>query len=258
MEYAWIASKDDEALAVLTSAAFNVRPPGEVVPKALQGTPLGAIFERLVRTNDGDRHASLRPRVEHQLSRWSLDDVRATAEHAAAHVAPQDVAGYTIATLVGLRDPQEALPLIRDFAAAIAAALAGGTDTQAITRGNTAVQPLIAALPAYDNFDDAANALGFFFQSYAATARLIENMLTGRTDPPALFTRRYAVEDTDVCGTHVRRGDAVVILLTSPALNFGAGRHACPGQRIAQTIAQAAVPVILVQQQEPELMRQSL
>lgn len=244
MEYAWIASKDDEVHAVLTSSAFNVRPADELVPKAMQGTPLGAVFERIVRMNDGERHAALRPRVESRLSSWSLDHVRDVAAQAAYRLAPQDVAGYTVATLVGLRDPLAALPWIRDFAAGIAA----GASADAIARGAAAVAPLMDALPARDDLDDAANMLGLLFQTYAATARLLELTLAGRTDAPALMTRRYAIEDTNVCGTPIRKGDAVVVLLTSPAFHFGAGRHACPGQRIAQTIAQAAAGVILSKQ----------
>lgn len=244
MEYAWIASKDEEVHAVLTSAAFNVRPLEELVPNAMQGTPLGAVFERMVRMNDGARHAALRPRVEARLSAWSLDEVRTLAVQAAKRIPAQDVAGYAVATLIGLRDPQQALPWIRDFAAGIAP----GASADAIARGAAAVAPLMDALPACDDLDEAANLLGLLFQTYAATARLIDITVAGRTDPPALMTRRYAIEDTQVCGTPIRKGEAVVVLLTSPAFHFGSGRHACPGQRIAQTIAQAAAAVIPAKQ----------
>lgn len=240
MEYAWIAAKDDEVRAVLHSDAFHTRPPDEIVPTAMQGTALAPIFERLVRMRDGKVHTQLRARVEERLSDWNLDEVREIAATSATCTAPQDVAGYTVATLLGIRDPHGALPWIRDFATAIAA----GASDDAIARGALAVQPLIDALPPCDDADDLANTLGFLFQSYAATARLIENMLAGRTDAPAVLTRRYAVEDTVVCGTRVRKGDTVIVLLTSPAFHFGAGRHACPGERIARTIAQAAYEVI--------------
>lgn len=235
MEHAWIASRDEEVQAVLTSPAFNVRPAGELVPKAMLGTPLEPIFERLVRMNDGERHAHLRGRVEQRLSRWNLEEVRRIAAQAATRVAPQDIAGYTVATLIGLRDPQRALPWIRDFAAAIAA----GAPDEAIARGAAAVGPLLDALPASDDPDEAANALGFLFQSYAATARLIEITQAGRTDAPVTLTRRYAIEDTVVCGTPIPKGATVVVLLTSPKFHFGDGRHACPGQRIAEAIANA-------------------
>jgi hypothetical protein len=169
-----------------------------------------------------------------------LDQVRTIVQHAASQVPAQDVAGLTVATVIGLRDPLAALPWIRDFANAVAA---GATQEQ-IARGSAAVEPLLSALPPCDDLDEAANTLGFLFQTYAATARLIDNMVHGRTDPPALLTRRYAIEDTMVGETAIKRDDAVIVLLTSPKFHFGAGRHACPGQQIAKTIADAAAPVV--------------
>jgi cytochrome P450 len=46
----------------------------------------------------------------------------------------------------------------------------------------------------------------------------------------------------------MREGDAILVVLaaasrdpTAPLLTFGAGRHACPGQALATTIARAGV-----------------
>jgi cytochrome P450 len=237
MEYAWIASRDEEVEAVLRSDAFVVRPPFEPVPSAMCGTQLGDVFSRLARMNDGTRHAALRARVEELLAGWDLDEVRRTAADAASRVPLQDVAGYTIATLIGMIDPLTALPWIRDFAGAIA----GGASAEDIARGIVATDELIQRMRAELDADERANLLGLLFQAHAATARLIEAMMNGTQQPPVVLTRRWAVEDTDVCGTHVRKGEAVVVLLTSPRFHFGAGRHACPGERIARAIADAAL-----------------
>lgn len=239
MEKGWIVSSDDEVEAVLTNPALEVRPRAEPVPKAMQGTPLGEIYERLVRWNDGERHAELRRLVEEKLAQWRLEDVRNVASEAAMRVTAPEVAAYTIATLVGIREPQLALPWILDFAQAIAA----GASDAAIERGVSAAQSLADALPPDGDADERANLLGFLFQSYAATARLIENRLAGRTDAPVLITRRYAAEDVEICGKHLPKGDVVFVLLTSPPFHFGAGPHACPGRNIAETIAGAAIEV---------------
>ncbi len=239
MEYAWIVSRDEEVEAVLASGALHTRP-AERVPKAMQGTRLGSIFERLVRMNDGDRHDALRRRVEERLAQWDLGKIARIAHEAASRLAPKDIAGYTVATVIGLREPQRALPWIRDFADAIA----GGAGDEAISRGIAATQPLLDALPDAGDDDEIANTLGFLFQTYAATARLIDNVMSGRTDAPVVMTRRYAADDIEICGKSVRKGDAIVVLLTSPRFHFGAGRHACPGRRIAEVIANAAAAII--------------
>ena len=239
MEKGWIVSSDDEVEAVLTNPALEVRPRAEPVPKAMQGTPLGEIYERLVRWNDGDRHAELHRLVEGKLAQWQLEDVRRIASEATMRVPAQEVAAYAVAALVGIRDPERALPWIRDFAQAIAA----GANDAAIERGVSAAQSLADALPPVGDADERANLLGFLFQSYAATARLIESKLAGRTDAPVLMTRRYAAKDVEICGSSIRKGDAIFVLLTSPRFHFGAGPHACPGRNIAETIADAAIEV---------------
>ena len=63
-----------------------------------------------------------------------------------------------------------------------------------------------------------------------------------REDPPILNTRRYAAADLELCGQELREGDAILVMLASaPGLGFGSGAHACPGERIAITIAAAAL-----------------
>ncbi len=240
MEQAWVVTGEDEVEAVLRSDVLWARPLGERVPKAMQGTPLAAIFDRLVRMNDGERHTTLRNEVEDRLATWDPEQVAAIARDAALRVAPSDIAGYSVATLIGIREPERVLPAIRDFAGAIAA----GANDEAVAKGSTATQALLDALPSGLDRDEAANRLGFLFQTYAATAELIENRLNARTDAPALLTRRYAAADLEMFGKHIRKGDAIVVLLTAPRFHFGAGRHACPGRQIAETIAGAAVAVI--------------
>lgn len=237
MELAWIVSSDDEVEFALAHEHLVVRPPGERVPESMRGTLLGEIFERLARMNDRERHTQLRARVESRIAAWDLDEVRRIAAAAATHLPHNDVAAYTIVVLIGLRDAQAMIPWIGDFAAAIAF----GASEQAVSRGIIAAQRLADALPRNDDRDDVANALGFLFQSYAATARLIESLSRGTPTPPVVMTRRWAARDTQLCGRQIRRGDAVAILLTSPRFHFGSGPHACPGRNIAYAIAEAAL-----------------
>jgi hypothetical protein len=150
-------------------------------------------------------------------------------------VPPSEIAGYTIAQLIGIHDAIRALPLIRDFAGAIAA----GASDDAIERGIIATPHLLAALPQGLDSDDRANRLGLLFQAYAATATLIDNYLHGFSTPAVVLTRRWAACDVEICGVQLKQGDAVVVMLTASKLQFGFGRHRCPGQHIAEAIAKA-------------------
>jgi cytochrome P450 len=87
-----------------------------------------------------------------------------------------------------------------------------------------------------------------------------------RFDPPVQNTRRFVAAPCEIAGVRVEAGDVILLLLASanrdPALNeqpeeflpqrenrrsfsFGSGRHQCPGQALAMSIAGATVREIL-------------
>lgn len=89
---------------------------------------------------------------------------------------------------------------------------------------------------------------------------------TARWDAPVQNTRRFAAVDLDLCGQRIRTGEGLLLVLASAnrdhafhpspdaftpgraALRnaaFGSGAHACPGERIANAIATAAVPPLV-------------
>jgi cytochrome P450 len=102
----------------------------------------------------------------------------------------------------------------------------------------------------------------------AAAARRDPALLEGvvqevlRHDPPVQNTRRFVARSGAVAGREMREGDAILVVLAAanrdPAANphperfdagraerrsftFGGGAHACPGEALAATIAQAGV-----------------
>jgi cytochrome P450 len=98
----------------------------------------------------------------------------------------------------------------------------------------------------------------------------IENLLAEvqRFDPPVQNTRRFVAAPCEIDGVRLEAGDAVLLLLAAanrdPALNeqperflperpnrrsfsFGGGRHECPGQALAMSIAGATLREILKQ-----------
>jgi cytochrome P450 len=110
-----------------------------------------------------------------------------------------------------------------------------------------------------------ANLVGLLSQTYEATAGLIGNSIVAvlrepakaglpaavlvehvmRDDPPIQNTRRFAAQAVDIAGARVEAGQAILVLLAAANKGYGQGVHACPGQALSQTIAAAAVGVLL-------------
>lgn len=115
-----------------------------------------------------------------------------------------------------------------------------------------------------------ANLVGLLSQTCDATAGLLGNAIVAlraqpdllaqlRTTPqrwPAMLrevsqcdpsihnTRRYTAQDVEFDGVSVPAGQTIIVVLASAGhaeSGFGHGRHACPGQSIAHTIATACL-----------------
>ncbi|MEJ2794271.1 cytochrome P450 [Iodobacter sp. LRB] len=133
-----------------------------------------------------------------------------------------------------------------------------------------------------------ANLIGLLSQSYEATAGLLGNCLialqqhgavdilsltafveeVARYDSPVQNTRRFVVQDFEIHGQLLRKGDAILLLLAAGnrdavfnkngddfvqgradrrSLSFGHGRHCCPGQTLAIKITTAILSDYLAQ-----------
>lgn len=89
---------------------------------------------------------------------------------------------------------------------------------------------------------------------------------TARFDPPVQNTRRFVIHATTIAGVTLAPGNAILLLLGAAGRDesefaraneflieraeqalpgFGHGRHACPGQELARTIAAAAMAHLL-------------
>jgi cytochrome P450 len=125
-----------------------------------------------------------------------------------------------------------------------------------------------------------ANLVGLLSQTYEATAGLIGNSVVTlmrdpakaalpaavlvadvmRDDPPIQNTRRFAACDVQIGCARIAAGQAVLVLLAAASRHaalqgaqhgaqqgygYGRGAHACPGQALSQTIAAAALDVLL-------------
>ncbi|HET7814957.1 MAG TPA: hypothetical protein VFL13_11340 [Candidatus Baltobacteraceae bacterium] len=178
--------------------------------------------------NDGPRHDELRPIVERLLASWNLSELDTIVRIYATSEPIEHIAPLTAGAMIGIEDPKARIDDILAFTSAVAF----DAGAAAIERGIAAAPRLRAELPAIQNEDEAANLLGFLFQTTAATTRLIRLQLENKDEPPAPFTRRWPKEG----------GDEIRISLERR--HFGAGPHQCPGRAIAERIASAAVDVL--------------
>jgi len=265
----WVVASTALVREALLHPALRVRPPGEPVPAALQGRPTGEVFARLVRMNDGAFHARHRPGVAAAAGRW--DDAAAAA---AARAAAEDLRGrigpdalltalpvQAMARLLGVRDLDETVRCVQAFVQGIA----GGASAAALDAADAAAETLMAQGEA-QGLDPAraANRIALMQQALDATAGLIGNAvhllqrrpdLAGgamdavvvevlRADAPVQNTRRFAAESLVLGGETIAAGDGLLLLLGPAQLPFGAGPHACPGERIALRIAAAALEAL--------------
>ncbi|AKJ28182.1 cytochrome P450 [Caldimonas brevitalea] len=210
---AWVATAAAVVDAALQHPGLRVRPPGQPVPPALQGTPAGAVYARLVRMSEGPAHAGTRRAVTQTLDPMASGQVAGRArDHAAqalAMTAPGDrerlralyrVPLLTMAEGIGVPIGQrERVALLTERFVACLSPLSGAP---ALSEAQDAVHAL------HGLFDEGlsswapappsggperetwiANLIGLLSQTCDATAGLIGNTLVALGREPALVSR---------------------------------------------------------------------
>lgn len=296
----WVAASAAAVEAALSHDALYVRPPAEPIPTPILATDAGDAFGRFARMTDGAMQRRVKDALVAAFDRVKWNDVGDAAARCSTRYAARafgDADAYeryvgtvpvaVVATLLGVpaHELDDTALLTRDFARALGA----GATSDCAERGARAVRllgdrvsgagPLFALLrdeARARDVDEAtlvANAIGFLFQSYDATAGLIGNVLVAlsrspqpraeladvvanvtRVDPPVHNTRRFAARDLELDGTRIAANEAILVVLAAAnydasaslrTYTFGLGGHACPGTRLACEIATAAVAALL-------------
>lgn len=284
----WVVTSGAAVQAVLTSELCRVRPLAEPIPAALVASPAGDIFGRMVRMLDGARHDAVKQAVAAALATVDLVQVAELSErwtqalvvehqqgmrHAGSSGASAAVSVYVLGSLLGVPDAR--LPQLAAWASDFARCLAPGSSPAELERGKAAAGELYnlgQALAASAEDGEGgqllttlaqaargiepdsrevvvANAVGFLFQTYDATAGLIGQTLrtllsrpdlraqattnpgclhemvleVARYDAPVQNTRRFVARDGVIAGQAVQRGDAILVVLAAanrdPAAN---------------------------------------
>jgi cytochrome P450 len=261
----WVVSGPYLVDQALRQPLLRVRPPAEPVPRALQGRSAGEVFSLLVRMNDGEFHDRHRPDVDAGATRFDTDAVAGAAEAATrdlhgrcdANALLSAIPVQAMARLLGVpaagRD--RTVAWVHDFTQGIVA----GASPDAIARADVAAHALMEQGEREGLARvRAANRIAFMQQALDATAGLLGNAIvaaladaTGddahtlvarvaRSDPAIHNTRRFAAADVELGGEHIATGQGLVLVLV-PSSPFGAGPHACPGERIARQVAATAL-----------------
>jgi cytochrome P450 len=211
----WVASSAEAVAAVLASDLCRVRPPAEPVPAKLQGTAAGDFFGRLVRQNDGGRHAPMKQAVSAALGAIGEEEAaaasRAWARTLASEIHPKEdlqgfsfrLSGYVVASLLGV--PRELLEPAARWTGEMATGFAPSATPEQIESGSRAAAELRRLIGGLNGgvFSDlsrqarragcedaetiAANGAGFLLQAYEATAGLIGNTLLALARNPSLL-----------------------------------------------------------------------
>ena len=231
----WVASRAEVVTALLGHPDLRVRPPGEPVPPALMGGCAGAVFARMVRMNDGARHAQLKTAVLRAVGDALLRRLPASARHAAHQVPmaplnawlltlPLHALGHALGVEAAACDevaheggafaagvpPTASSAQVR---AAHHAAARLADRFRAMAAGVSADSPLVAlrdALPA-DLDAVIANLIGLFSQTCDGTAGLLGSSVLAWTREPAVAARlRAAPEATPDFVAEVARHDAPI------------------------------------------------
>lgn len=261
----WVVAHPTTMKAVLAHPDCRVRPVHEPVPATIAGAA-GDVFGALVRMNEGERHAVPRAVLTRLLAAWADDVVLSRASRIAARLLTErpdaatltayafDVPVRTVASLLGCPDAQ--LPAVARHVGRFVAGISPLADQTQVATAHEAATALLAILDKLDTGRPAAltaNLLGLLSQTYEATAGLIGNAIVARlrgagaavetvlrTDPPVQNTRRFTAQAVDIDGVRIEAGQTILLVLAAAA-PFGHGRHECPGQRVARTIAAQAL-----------------
>lgn len=246
----WIVTRGDTILQALQHPDLRVRPLDEPVPRAIVGTPVGELFQNLVRQNDGPvRHVAPKASLQRALATVPLDDVarRAAGVMAASLDTPDwtlEVPVKSVADLLGfpVSEHDAVAGWVRDVVAAFAPGgdvAAGSTAAQAlmdrfddlVRRGTTGLVAQVAAESWTDGTTRRANLAGLLVQTSEATAALLGNTVVAlargedgsdlpalvdkvmRLDAPVQNTRRFAAAPVRLGDAELPQGAAVLLVL---------------------------------------------
>ena len=257
---------------------LGVRPPDQPLPSTLDGRHFGLVYSQWLRMREDPARAGERRALEQALASLSLECVQDQVRLQARQGLAQGWDAWqwsslpaSLAALLGLpMGSALAQGQLRQQLQSLALALRPDAGKRELDAADAACEALCQGLgsqgPAplwralqVQPLNAAAQALGLLWQSHEAGAALLgQALLAGPGSDTELLrhaqcpgaiqhTRRWTLRACELGGTALARGAALLLILASETpeqgagLAFGHGRHQCPGQELALTLARGAL-----------------
>ena len=277
---AYVIARPDLLRQALSHPDLGVRPPEQLLPPALHGRRFGAIYGHWLRMREDETRSAERKALEQALASLDSRVLEAEVQLQARLALSQGWEAWQWSSLPASLAAMLGVPMssaadqasLRQQLQALAQALRPEAGPRELDAADQACEVLTQGLgrqgPAplwrglsLPNWDAAAQAIGFLWQSHEAGAGLLGQALLAGTGHEAdllrlaqspgviQHTRRWALHDCRLGDSFIPRGTALLLRLAcEPAepgagLSFGHGRHQCPGQELALLMAQAALGV---------------
>lgn len=261
----------EDIRSILLDPEWTVRPPDNVIPSGLRGTPAGDIFSSFARMSDGEDHKRRKQLAIDLIASRDLDAIPARTREVMRQLHPANphdvqflMPGMVVAALLGVSEGSR-----RSLVEQVRALVVGARPTASESDQAHAIRSIKSAIPAITaTLDDAdrpdldviASRVSLVFQSSDACAAMIGNALVMLSSNPNPATAKAASIARDSMQARVpvrstsrfRADDSVVLDLEAahnqyPAAGwtFGFGPHACPARSLAQAIAVACIDAVI-------------
>lgn len=230
----------DDVRAALTSEALST----PRTPAALRSGSTAALRYDMARFNDHAAHDEPRAAVERAIARIDPDELAKIAEQRTRRWVTETFDARELAFTV----PTEALALAVSVSADLLASVLADVElvVRSIGRGEAVTVETDAAADRLTTHfaqhpDGAVAAVSLLYQVFDSSAALFSvSLMAQRTGQPrrnALTkTVRRATADVTIGTTNITTGNYVAVSLEADDLEFGAGRHQCPGETLGRAI----------------------
>ena len=246
--YRWVMRSIPAALAPTALAHEELAIPGDELPPG----PTRELRRAMARFCDGAAHAAARGRVVDVVDELDEERVAAIARRRTrsliatgrTEAVPALVPAGSLAEVLGVISPDDDGARLVELLVLVGDTIVAGSVDEAEADTVDAATAELADLVA--GRGDPVALLSILHQTRGATGALIATMLEGTTPRRSAVpaTKRTATSDVVLDGFGpITAGETVAVELDLDT-EFGHGRHACPGRRLAEAVSATVISAL--------------